>query len=140
MPKCSHAVIKKFLHFLAWRGAWQLGDQSASDVLDAYSAVKRHGRSGVEASIWEEGVKVIGAITPNEVVDFQQCWLSDDPHVRETAFGEEPTSGGRKRKRAKKCGCTASAIGVPVPVMLASSAPPCAGHPVQEESMTRKHS
>ena len=43
-------------------------------------------------------VKVVGALTPHEVVDFQQMWLSPDAEARQFVLGEKPTKGGRRRR------------------------------------------
>ena len=65
-------------------------------MLDVYERVKKLGRKGVDHTAWSKGVKVVGAITPLEVVDFQQLWLTPDEETRAMIFGDSST-GGRRR-------------------------------------------
>jgi hypothetical protein len=94
---CSIACVDKFLKFLEFRQAWQLTDLgvTAAELLDVYARVKRNGRDGVEHSAWMKGVKFVSSLTPHEVTDFQQFWLSPDDDVRAMVFHD--AAGRRKR-------------------------------------------
>ena len=59
---------------------------TAKSMLFIYDKVKKFGRMGVEASIWLTGEKFVRSLTPLEVTDFQQMWLSTDEDVRSMAF------------------------------------------------------
>ena len=59
---------------------------TAKSMLFIYDKVKKFGRMGVEASIWLTGEKFVRSLTPLEVKDFQQMWLSTDEDVRSMAF------------------------------------------------------
>ena len=88
-------VVEKFTNFLAYRGVWQLqdSDMSAEELAEVYTKVKKGGREAVESSQWSRCVKVVGSLTPKEVVDFQQMWLSPDVEARQFVLGEKPTKG-----------------------------------------------
>ena len=72
---------------------------SAEELLEVYTSAKKGGCDAVESSMWSRCVKVVGTLTPKEVVDFQQMWLSPDQEARQFVLGEKPTKGGRRRRR-----------------------------------------
>ena len=94
------AVIEKFANFLAYRSVPQLeeSDVSAKLLFSVYCEAKTGGRPSVDGSSWSRCVKLVGALTPHEVVDFQQMWLSPDAEARQFVLGEKPTKGGRRRR------------------------------------------
>jgi hypothetical protein len=67
----------------------------AEEMTDVYERVKRQGRLGVDHVVWSKGVKVVGSLTPLEVTDFQQFYLSPNEEARAYVFGEPET--GRRR-------------------------------------------
>lgn len=77
---------------------------SAEELAEVYTKVKKGGREAVESSQWSRSVKVVGSLTPKEVVDFQQMWLSPDVEARQFVLGEKPTKGGRRRRGTPKKG------------------------------------
>ena len=96
MP-CRLGAVEKFLLFLEFREAWQLAEfgVDAREMIDVYERVKKGGRHGVDHATWAKGVKVIGALTPLEVTDFQQFWLTPDVEARDLVLGS--SGAGRKR-------------------------------------------
>lgn len=99
MPSFRNGVVEKFLNFLQFREAWQLLDHGsdAMEMMELYERVKKAGgRHGVESAAWVKGVKVVGALTPIEVTDFQQFWLSAGAQDLDFVLGKS-AKGGRKR-------------------------------------------
>ena len=95
---CRVGIVEKFLQFLEFRQAWQLTDfgVDAREVVDVYERVKKLGRNGVDHATWVKGMKVIEALTPLEVTDFQQFWLTPDEEARDLFLGYS-SGAGRKR-------------------------------------------
>ena len=88
-------VVRNFLNYLTYRGAWQLGELSADYIMSVYQKLKAAGGDRRAVDGFAEVNKFVLSLTPNETADFQQMWLIEDKDIRQDALGLHVQGGKR---------------------------------------------